>query len=396
MTLPVFPILEQGKSYNFKVHAKPDNDLRIDISSSDNLLAINPPTLTLNSLVTYAEFQLRSNSPGMKVLSYALHGSDASKFIPPNSQVLYVQTSALRINTVVSSSGTLSQGCHDKNIPAGESKKVDVKLHSTAPWTDQTGNVSTDGVLIMDVGGTALPASLVGSSIISNNLVNGKMDEFVTKHKNHSSASGQNSTSMKTGQCVSEEPSIDYLPEVVQVNAFSKTVADGINQNTPSWVNLVPEQTVKTFDTQDFEAKLLRGIDIKNKYKKCGDVLNVIEDDRQYYIHSTNHKMLMHVNDEDVDIGTGVNICIIKSISENETAIGFANASKVLKTLEASTGWIIKANGIHFTNISGAPIYRIFGQFSTELSSESTKVKISIHGDMKFSAADETEVINLC
>ena len=390
--LPTFPILQQGKTYNFTVHAKPDNDLRVDISSSDNLLAINPPTLTFNATVTYAVFQLRSNSPGMKVLSYALRGSDASTFIPPNRQVLYVQTSVLRLDTVIRSNGALSQGCYDKEVTAGESEKTDLKLHSTAPWTDQAGKVSTDGVLIMGVDSTTLPASLVGSSIISNNLVNGKMDEFVTKHKNNIAARGQNSTSLKIERCVSEEPSINYLPEVVEMNAFSKTVADGINRNTPSWVNLVPEQTVKTFDTQDFEAKLLQGKDIKSKYKECGDIINVIEDDRQYYIHSTNQEMLMQVNDEDINIGTGVKICISRSVGENETVIGFANAAKKLNTLESSTGWVTTANGINFKNTSGAPTYRIFGQFSTEMSSESTHVKISINGDIKFSVKNENEV----
>ena len=393
--LPDFPILQQRKTYNLTVHTKPDNDLRIDISSSDNLLAINPPTLTFNSTVTYAVFQLHSNSPGMKVLSYALRGSDASTFIPPNRQVLYVQTSVLRLDTVIRSNGALARGCHDKEITAGENENVDLKLHSTAPWTDQAGKVSTDGVLIMDVGGTALPASLVGSSIISNNLVNGKMDEFVTKHKSHSSASGQNSISLKTERCVSEEPSIDYLPEILQVNAFSKTVVDGINQNSPSWINLIPEQTVRAFDNQDFEAKLLRGQDIKGKYTKCGDILNVIENDKQYYIHSTNQKMLMQVNDEDINIGPGAKICMFRSVGENETAIGFANAAKFIKTLESSTGWIIEANGIQFKNTSRLPFYHIFGQFLTEVNSDSARIRISINGDMTFVVANEADVSDM-
>ena len=338
--------------------------------------------------------QLRSSTPGVKVIMYTLSGSDADTFTRPHGQVLHVKPLASNLSSVIRNDGALSRGCYKKDIASGKSEKVNVTLHSTAPFKNQTGNVSTDGVISMDDGDADLPLSMAGSSIVSNSIVNTGIDDFVIKNKNNSAVDGGNSTRKEKSLCTSEEPSIDYLPEVVEVNAFIKTVTDGINRNTPSWINFVPEQTVKTFDTQDFEAKLLQGKDIKSKYKECGDIINVIEDDRQYYIHSTNQEMLMQVNDEDINIGPGVKICMFRSVGENETVIGFANAAKVIKTLESSTGWIIKANGIQFKNTSEAYIYRIFGQFSTEMNSDSVKIKISINGNMKFSVTDDNEVSN--
>ena len=390
--LPGFPPLDSGKPYNFTVHAKPDNDLKITITSNDDSLAIAPSTILFDSVTTYAKFQLHSSSTGMKALSFRLHGSDASGFRNPQTQTIYVQDPAPHLDKVISSTGALCQGCHGQVMTVVDRQKKNINLHSTAPWTDQAGKVTTSGVLVMDVDGATLPASVVGSSIIADNLVNSKLGDFIIKHTNDSSAGERNLTVVEAGICVSEKPSTVYLSDVVKVNAVPKTVADGVNQNTPAWINLIPQQTVTTFDTQDYAANILRGQDIKEKHKKCGDVLTAIENDQRYYMYSTNQKMLMHVNDEDVDVGSGVQICIFRSISENETVIGFPNASKILKTLESSTGWKIKANGIKFKKTSMGSVYRIFGQFSTEMSSDSARIKLAITGDMMISVTNDTAV----
>ena len=393
--LPGFPQLHPGKTYNFRAHAKPDNDLKITITSNDDTLAITPSTILFDSITTHAVFQLYSSSSGMKALSFRLHGSDASDFKAPVTQAIYVQDPSPHLDNVISSTGALSQGCHDQVMTVVDRQIKNINLHSTAPWTDQAGKVTTSGVLVMDVDGATLPASLVGSSIINDNLVNSKLEDFINNYTSDRLAGAKNLTVEETERCVSEKPSTAYLSDVVKVNAVPKTVADGVNQNTPAWINLIPQQTVTTFDTQDYTANILRGQDIKEQHNKCGDVLTTIENDQRYYMYSTNQKMLMHVNDEDVHVGSGAQICILRSVSENETVIGFPNASKILKTLESSTGWKIKANGMDFKNTSMGSVYKIFGQFSTEMSSGSAQVKIAITGDIKFVVINDTAVSNI-
>ena len=393
--MPTFTEMHPGKTYVFTANAKPDTDLKITITSNDNSLAITPSTILFDSTTTCASFQLRSSSPGVKQLSYRLHGSDALAFRQPLSQTIYITDPDPNLDKIISTTGALSQGCHDQVMNVGDRRKKGVPVHSTSPWTDQAGKVTTSGISSMDIDGATLPASLVGSSIIDDNLVNSNMGDFIIKHTNDSSAGPMNLTIVEREGCVSEKPSTVYLSDVVKVNAVPKTVADGVNQNTPAWINLIPQQTVTTFDTQDYAASILRGQDIKEKHKKCGDVVTAIEIDKRYYMYSTNQKMLMHVNDEDVHVGSGVQICIFRSISENQTTIGFPNASKILQTLESSTGWKVKANGIDFKNTSMGSLYRIFGQFSTEMSSDSARIKLVITGDMEFVVMNDTEVSNV-
>ena len=393
--LPLFPIMQQNKTYNFSISARPESDLKIKISSDDNSVVLNSSILMFSHLRRNAKFQLRSSSPGMKVISYSLFGSDANSFESPKSQILYIQTLAPLLHKVISDNGSISQGCHDRKLTTGGRKKVDLKLHSSAPWTDHAGRVSTEGVLLMDVGGSRLPTSLVGSSIISNSLSNSAFDDFITKHKNHSESSTQTSIKYQVQRCISQQPSADYLPDIVRVNAFSKTVADGANGIIPSWINLIPKHSMTTFDTQDFEAKLVQGKEIGKKYAKCGEILSGIEDQQEYYVYSTNQEMLLYVNDEDIDIGADAKICIFRSASEDQTLIGFANSSSILKSLQSSTGWDIKANGIQFKNKSRDSIYRIFGKFSTELTSDLTQIRIFVDGQMTITVASKSEVGNV-
>ena len=395
VTTPGFTTIQPGKTYIFTIEAKPDNDLKITITSNDNSLTITPSTILFDSVTTYASFQLRSNSEGTKQLSYRLHGSDALTFRQPLSQTIYVKDPDPTLSKTISETGALCKGCHDKVMTAGNKRKKAVPVHSTSPWTDEAGKVTTSGISSMDIDGATLPASLVGSSIIDDNLVNSNMGDFIIKHTNDSSAGPTNLPIEETEGCVSEKPSTVYLSDVVKVNAVPKTVADGVNQKTPAWVNLIPQQTVTTFDTQDYAASILRGQDIKEKHKKCGDVVTAMENNQRYYMYSTNQKMLMHVNDEDVHVGSGVQICIFQSISENQTTIGFPNASKLLQTLESSTGWKIKANGIDLKSRNTGSIYRIFGQFSTEMSSDSAQVTLAITGDMEFVVMNDTAVSNI-
>ena len=387
--LPAFTSLRPRETYTFLVKAKPDKDLKIDISSSENLDLITPSTLIFNSKTTEATFQFRSNSSGLKALSYRLHGSDTNVFTTPKKQTLYVLESLPGQEEVLSSNGSLSQGCFGKAATVYTS---DVHFHSTAPWIELPDNITTEGVLVMNIDGATLPASSAGSSIISDALVIGSFGDFIFSHNIDSSARGRDSSVEDTKYCVSERPSTGYLSIIVQVNAFAKTVADGMNQITPAWINLIPQQTIEIFNEQDFGATLIRGKAIKEKHKNCGGVIHAIEDDQIYYMYSTNQKMLMHFNDEDVDVGSGEKICIFRSVSENQTAIGFADASKALKTIESSTGWKMKANGLLLKNTSMNSFYRFFGQSSTEMSSDSVNMKISIDGNMEVPATNDTAV----
>ena len=391
--LPTFPILHQGKIYTFTVTAKPDKDLKVNISSNDDSVFLSPRTLVFHSMQTNAIFQLRSSSPGMKVISFSLSGSDASSFEPINSRIIYVQTPAPQLNKVISDSGSISQGCHDRKVTTGEGKKIGLNLHSTAPWIDHAGKVSTEGILLMDVGGSKLPTSLVGSSITSSNLINSPFDEFIMKHRNGSSFGTDTSIKDGSESCITTQPSTNYLPEIVEINSFAKTVLDGVNHNIPFWINLIPEKTVKTFDIQDFDAKLLRGQEVRTKYAKCGEILAVVENDQQYYVHSTDQKISMQVNEEDINIKSDAKVCIFRSAGDNQTLIGFPNASASLKTLYSSTGWRIKANGILVNgNTSGSAVYHIFGKFSTKLTSDSGQVRISVEGKMTVTVNSEAEV----
>ena len=388
--MPTFPLVTPGQTISIRVNATPDRELKIDVSSNDNSVSLIPSTLVFNSTHTSALLQIRSSSSGTKSISFFLHGINAQNFTTPIPKVLFVQNIRRSPSKVVNDEGCLSQGCYEKSLPSGAMEKEDKKVLSTSPWKNEAENASTDGVSAISDGNSSLPMSISGSRITSNTLVNSDLQALIIS--SHNASKEMSSTAKDTSYCVSEQPSTDYLPEVVQVNAFAKTVARSINRNTPSWVNIVAQQTVKTFDTQDFEAKLLRGQTIKGEYAKCGEILSGIEDQQRYYVYSTNQKILMHVNDEDINIGSDINTCIFRSASENQTLIGFANASSIWKTLQSSTGWSMKTNGIHFKNASESPVYSLFGQFSTKLTSDTAQIRIFVDGKMTITVASESEV----
>ena len=392
--IQTFPLIKLEQTTTIQVNATPDRELKISVSSNDNSVVVIPSTLIFNSSHTTATLQIRSITNGTKRISFFLHGSDAQNFTNPTPKVLFVQDSRKVLSKIVNDEGCLAQGCHEKSLPSHEMENEGKKVHSTSPWKNEIGNTSTDGVSTISDGDSDLPMSISGAQITSDSLVNGDLDKFIIN--SHNDPKAKNSTAKETSYCVSEQPSADYLPEIVQVNAFAKTVAKSINRNTPSWINFVAQQTVTTFDVQDFEATLLRGQTIKGKYKKCGEILSGIEDRQQYYVYSTNQKILMHVNEEDINIRSNVNTCIFRSASENQTLIGFAKASSIWKTLHSSTGWYIKANGIHFKNTNGNPIYSLFGQFSTELKSDSAQITIFVDGKMTITVVSESEVSNFC
>ena len=388
--MPTFPVLVTGQTLIIQLRASPDRELKIDVFANDNSVILIPATLIFNSSQTTALLQIRSSSTGMKKISFVLHGIDARNFDEPDPRLLFVQGSEESSSKIVNNEGCFSPGCHEETLPSGEMEKEDKKVLSTSSWENKAGNVSTDGVSAITDGDSALPLSISGSKIIANNLVNGNLDKLITI--SHNASKAMNLTVKDTGYCVSEKPSADYLPEIVQMNAFAKSVAKSINHNTPFWIYIVAEQTVTAFDPQDFEAKLLPGQEIKSKYAKCGEILSGIEDRQQYYVYSTNQRILMHLNDEDIIIGSNVNTCILRCASENQTLIGFANASSILKTWQSSTGWSMKVNGIHFKNGCGNPVYSLYGQFYTELTSDSAQIRISVDGKMTITVASESEV----
>lgn len=346
-----------------------------------------------NGSVTSAVFQLTPDSHGVNLINYILGGADATNFRPLEKQVLYVQSESATydVDNIIRSDGALSRGCFENELVTSEGNNMDLhlKLHSTAPWRGKFDEKSTDGVLLIDIEGTELPASLVGLSIKSKDLINNKVSDFILKQKNQSSLARIED---KATGCVSEAPSTKYLPEVVEVNAFSKTVSDGFNQNTPSFTSLVPEGKVTTFDQQDFEAKVLPGNVTRVLYAKCGEIVKSLNDMHQYYVFSTKQRMLLRMSEEDFDFGPQTQICVMKSVGQNKTLIGFNNALKKSKFWESSTGWSVKINGFHYEKKGSLFSYGVFGEFSTVVRSKEKVAEILLAGYMEFYAENDIEV----
>ena len=396
VTLQVPPNIQLGKVYTLTVEARPDNDLTVEMTTNDKSLIVNPSTIRFNSSVTVAVVELHSNhAGGMKVLSYKLEGTDASVFVQPRNQIIYVQNSFSRYDKVISDIGALSKGCHIKQIDASDKKNDKVNVFSTAPWKDQRDKESTDGIILLDIQGTVLPASLVGSSIVAKALEFGKMDNFVA-HTWPDINDADLAISVKDGACISEGPSSRYLPTIVNINAFFKSVADGINELTPSWFRIIPEVTMTSFDPNGLEGSLISGFKVKSQYQICGEIVNIVDDERMYYAYTASQKVSIRLWDEDIDSSAKGPFCVIKSVHKNDTIISFADPLTQSKTLQLATGWAMQIKGIYFTNRNGAQLYHIFGNFSTMLTSRMATFEIKFDGDMKISVENDSKVCRFC
>ena len=385
-------------NYSFTVKAKPDIELRILLVPYDENLSIYPKKLVFNQAKHSANFTVRATIAGPYVLSNKLYGDDAGVFdAPMNSIVFFRETNKSREVNIINDEGILSKGCNFKSSvdkTTDRTRKAGLTLYSTAPWQHRPNSESTDGVVLVDVEGTSgLPTSLVGSTITIESLANNNFDEFVNKYKGIRNVN--ESVESRSPQCISVKPSNEYLAEAIELNSFAKTIAEGVNRQTPSLLNIFVERSVKMFDPKDLVAKIFSGEQVKRVFTKCSKVLLGIDEKKKYFAFWTTQRVLLHIAEEEIVLKRDDVVCIFKSIIGNETLIGFPDSASESAVWESLTGFAGTMKGIHISAEDKKQIYRVSGEHSTTLANDALKMNFKLNGDMLTDTAKESAVTNL-
>ncbi|XP_065064748.1 uncharacterized protein LOC135690976 [Rhopilema esculentum] len=385
VTLPLFPIMYVNRNYSFTVKAKLDIELRILLAPYDENLSIYPKKLVFNQAKNSANFTVRATIAGPYVLSYKLYGDNAGVFdAPMNSIVFFRETNKSMAVNIINDEGILSKGCHSQSSVEKRTdgtRKAGLTLYSTAPWQHRPNSESTDGMVLIDVEGTSgLPTSLVGSTITIESLTNNNFDEFVNKYRRIRNVN--ESVESRIPQCISVIPSNEYLAEAIELNSFAKTVAEGVNRRTPSLLNIFVEKSAKIFDLKDLVANIYSGNEVKRIFTKCSKVLLGIDENKKYFVFLTTQRVLLHIAEEEIDLKRDDVVCIFESINGNETLIGFPDSASESAVWESLTGFAGIMKGIHISAEDKKQIYRVFGEYSAVLSTNTFKMAFKLNGDM--------------
>lgn len=396
--LPTYPLMNFDEGYSFMMTARPDVHLTVEMTSSNKDLAIIPQTLEFNRTTKQSSFNVRANVSGAHVISYKLNGVDVETFDAPLNSIVYVRKNATEKNTItdqiIDDKGALARGCFDHQVKQNskDGTSETMILHSSAPWEHHPSHLSTDGVTIMEIEGTSMPKSIIGANVSFEEIVNHKFVEFVPQFGNYQNGDKSIPSKDESKKCASQKPTTQYLPDIVELNSFQKTAADGVNRRTPGWFKMTAEKTVKSFQPRDFFAEIIIGKDLKKFYPDCSKDLKGLKDEGRYYAYSTNQNVLLGIGEEELFLNSGKQICIFQSVSDNDTLISFPKSAKESETLNSATSWSGKTKSIHFSNSSGSPSLRVSGKYSTTLKSELSSISVTLDGDMQIVTGIQSEV----
>ena len=251
--LPTYPLMNFGQGYSFVMAAQPDVSLVIDLTPSNEKLAITPQKLEFNSTTKQSSFSLRANVSGAHVIHYKLSGADARTFDDPLNSIVYVRNTATGNETitdeVIDDKGGLAKGCFDQQLKQNSHDDTAniIQLHSSAPWDHLPNLLSTDGVVVFEAQGTSMPQSIIGANVSIEQIISHEFDDFILKFGESPKYDRIMPSNDGDKKCASQKPSTQYLTDVVGLNSFQKTVADSVNKRTPRWFRMTVDKILKSF-----------------------------------------------------------------------------------------------------------------------------------------------------
>eukprot|EP00794_Sanderia_malayensis_P014521 gene14521-16026_t len=344
--IPEFPMLQINKRCSFVITAKPEQQLGLEITTNSNEVTFSPSSFNFTADSNTVTFTVRSNQQGLHLIRYSLSGTNANIFAKPQTRLIYVRDDGYNnftaINNVIDDKGTFIQGCYvtDK-LKIKDAQNKSIVFHSSAPWKSTSEYDWTDGVVVMDIKGVVMPTSIIGNNVSARSIENKDFGLFTQKYSNDNFDSTKTlgtDNEANSQRCSSKIPSSNDLTDVIELNAFSKTMTDSVNSRTPYWINLVANLTTSSFTATDFIANVYNDTKLRHLYPKCSRLLGNDANNVLWHAYVTRQRLSLHMAEEELVLDSGKQTCIFGSLNEREIVIGFLQSELYCNVFKTSTG----------------------------------------------------------
>eukprot|EP00794_Sanderia_malayensis_P014863 gene14863-16407_t len=268
-----------------------------------------------------------------------------------------------------------------------------------APWKKASEYDWTDGVVVMDIQGFVMPTSIIGSNVSARSIENKDFGLFTQKYSNDNFDTTKilgTDNEANSQRCSSKIPSSSDLTDVVELNAFSKTMTDSVNSRTPYWINLVANLTTNSFTTTDFIANVYNHTKLRHHYPECSRLLGNDANSLIWHAYVTRQRLSLHMAEEKLVLDSGKQTCIFGSLNEREIVIGFLQSELYCNVFKTSTGWSSKMKSIRFTENGVYSSLESAGAFSDQLSliNGSSSIIVNITGNIHFTLSNNSNVFS--
>eukprot|EP00794_Sanderia_malayensis_P003951 gene3951-4496_t len=402
--IPEFPMLQMNKRYSFIITAKPERQLGLEITTNSNGVIFTPSRFNFTADSNTVTFTVRSNQQGLHLVRYSLSGTNANIFAKPQTRLIYVRDDGYNnftaINNIIDDKGTFIQGCYvtDK-LKIKDTQNKSIVFHSSAPWMNASEYDWTDGVVVMDIQGVVMPTSIIGSNVSARSIENKDFGSFTQKYSNDNFDSAKTlgtDNEANSQRCSSKIPSSSDLTDVIELNAFSKTMTDSVNSRTPYWINLAANLTTNSFTATDFIANVYNDTKLRHHYPECSRLLGNDANSLIWHAYVTMQRLSLHMAEEELVLDSGKQTCIFGSVNERDTLIGFLQSELYCNVFKTSTGWSNKVNSVRFTENGVYSSLESAGAFSDQLSliTGSSNIIVKITGSIQFNLSNNSNVFS--
>lgn len=231
----------------YHLYARPNNELRVTISSTQAILVQPQKELHISKRSRQAAFSLLPKQSGLHMISYTLDGDDAKNFKTPEKNTLFVGSDSVSKDKVYNKLGisktNLPKGCHEFPRPLFQ---CNARLTSTSPWATPS-STSTEGIVQLRSKSFTIPISLFGADMnklsITREKILSKMEETLSQNVAASVLSF-----VRNGKCYSTSMRKEYLLELIQHDAFPGSIFRSLSNAMPTWMQLQLDQRNNVFD----------------------------------------------------------------------------------------------------------------------------------------------------
>ena len=253
---PDYPKLKMNSSSGpFLLKAYPSESLAVSLKTNADLNIEPRSSLQIVHPNTKVNFVLKTKTPGIKVISYSVHGPDSKHFTVPDDSVIFVSPQVPHAKSVYArmllAKGELPLGCH---MYKSKACSCDAIFFSTIQWTG-TSPSTTGIVQLARPNDVPIPLSLIGLDLEDTSVSRNKLIEswhkISTKSKEEIS-----SINHGNGKCSDVKTGQSELLELIDSSSVPSSFLTMLSGRTPGWFDISVSEDNTAFDIRNILVNL--------------------------------------------------------------------------------------------------------------------------------------------
>ena len=409
LTLPSYPALTIGVPLTLSVAAVPDNELIVNIASSDtDIILISPPTVTITNTTLSAIFTIEASGGGemggLYSISYRLSGVNADDYVIPSDSVVFVRPmhenqSYFEVRGLPN--GKLeAAGCfmapRSLDCQNGDQQ---INIYSTSQWSYDNNTLRTNGIVYLVDGDSSLPLAIAGANITV------EQNSLTVERLNINFSI----TSEGTESCTSFVPSVSDLDDFLRFKALVTTFVSSTLRLLPTWMQFMVTSN-EEIDSSGDTAYLayvvtreeLNNIDVCQNIITNENTVHLVVRHDSNLIVNVSGSQVTHVPTDNSVVCFSVELC-----SQTESSlfhIGLPTNIERLNQLSfmndlASAGWRMDLNAVTFAASGNLVPVNMMETYWTGSSYQSVSflgAHIGLGGSFTREFSDATTVVYIC